>query len=155
MRLVFDHVVPLPRDEVFRFHTNPTNLARLLEGWRGFRMLRHEGSIRVGAEVWLEQRFAGFVPVVMGFRHVLDDPPRAFAEQLVHGPFDRFHHLHEFEDKRGGTRVRDVLDVRAKACFGGELGTRVLVAPFVRELFRFRHAALERIARGELLPRGP
>ena len=153
MLRTFEHRVALPLEELFRFHADPGNLSTLLTGWPGFRILRHASSVQVGSEVWLAQTFAGCVPVVMGFRHVLFDPPRCFAEELVHGPFARFHHAHEFEPAGpagSGTLVRDTVEFRVKACFGGELGTRLFAEPFVRELFRFRHAALDRLARGEL-----
>jgi ligand-binding SRPBCC domain-containing protein len=150
VQCVFEHWVELPRDDVFRFHEDPANLARLLEGWPGFRVLRHGGSIEVGREVWVEQIFAGCVPIVMGFRHVVYERPHRFAEEVLHGPFARFHHEHAFApagpDARA-TRVRDTLELEVKPIFGGAWATRRFAEPFVRRMFAHRHAALERLAR--------
>jgi ligand-binding SRPBCC domain-containing protein len=148
VQLEFEHTVPIARAELFAFHADPANLAVLLADWKGFRLLRHERTIRVGAEVWFEQTVAGFIPIVIGVRHVLYEPPLRFAEELIHGPFDTFRHVHEFEEVPRGTRVRDVLEIRVRRLFGGELATRLLVAPRLRELFRVRHAALDRLSKG-------
>jgi ligand-binding SRPBCC domain-containing protein len=150
VQLTFEHDVAIGRRELFEFHEHPANLALLLAGWPGVRILRHAGSIRVGAELWIEQMFAGCVPVVMGFRHSVYEPPARFAEVLIHGPFERFHHVHEFVEVAGGTRVRDTVAFHVKPIFGGELSTRRLARPFIARMFAFRAAALDRLARGEL-----
>jgi ligand-binding SRPBCC domain-containing protein len=155
VQLVFEHLVSAPLEPLFAFHEHPANLALLLDGWPGFRMLRHTDSIEVGAEVWIEQLIAPLLPVVMGFRHVEHAPPVRFAEQLIHGPFDVFHHIHEFEARGAATLVRDRVEFRVRRLYGGGFTTRVYVEPVLRRLFAFRAAALDRWAARESAAQAP
>jgi ligand-binding SRPBCC domain-containing protein len=142
----FEQLVPLPREVVFRFHANPAQLALLLEHRRGFRLLGHEGHIRPGAMTRVVDPF-GPLPVAMAFEHVLLDPPSVFEERMVHGPFERFVHRHEFHPEAGGTRLVDLLDIALPPWLGGETGMRLVAGPHIRRAFAHRHAELLRLAR--------
>ena len=143
--LIFEQRVACPRQPLFAFHQDPGHLADLLRGLTGFRVLRHEGNIAPGSETWTEQMMLGFVPVVLGFRHTDLDPPHSFQERIIHGPFSRFVHRHEFEARGEETIVRDQLDVGVPLHFGGELAMRVLLGPWMRSFFALRHLALEEL----------
>ncbi len=144
MRLRFAHWVFASAEEVFAFHEDPANLARLLEGWRTFSLHAHQGSIRPGCVTSVWERILR-VPIRMDFVHDLYDPPRRFGEHQLSGPFARFFHVHEFLPMFGGVLVQDLLDLRLKRALGGELATRALVAPRMRRFFEERHRALDRI----------
>ena len=151
MELSFEHVIPAPIERVFRFHASPVNLTALHRDPGTFRLLHHDGDVRPGCTTWFEQTVAGFVPVVLGFRHVTYEPPHRFAEELIHGPYERFVHEHEFEARGGGTLVRDRLDVAVPWQYGGTLALRVVVAPRIRAAFVARQQALRALAARDLL----
>jgi len=151
VNLVFETTVPAPREGVFAFHATPANLPVLLAGWAGFRLLRHDGSVRPGSETWTVQSVAGIVPLAMGFRHGPWEPPARFEEGMIHGPFARFHHRHEFEECPEGTRVRDRIEILLPWWFGAAFSTRRTVGPALRRFFAFRHASLGRLARSGAL----
>jgi ligand-binding SRPBCC domain-containing protein len=90
--------------------------------------------------------FARVLPLVLGFRHVVFEPDRQFAEQAIHGPFSKFFHAHEFESRAGGTLVRDRLEISLPWYYGGEMAVRLLVAPEVKRMFRHRAKALHDLA---------
>lgn len=108
MHFCFEHVVPASRDSVFRFFQNPAGLDLLHAGWSRVRLLHHENQVRVDAETWVEVTVAGLIPMVLGFRHMLFEPPFRFGEEAIHGPFTRFAHVHEFIARDGTTVVRDL-----------------------------------------------
>lgn len=145
MRFVFEQTVPAAPEPVFAFFADPANLAVLHRDDDGFRLLHHAGSIAAGHQTWIECRVARVLPVVLGFHHDGLDAPHSFSDQLVHGPFERFAHRHEFDPVVAGTRVRDVLDIRLPWYYGGELAMRWWIAPGVHARFRLRHDALARI----------
>ena len=68
-----------------------------------------------------------------------------FEEHLIAGPFALFTHVHRFQAEGAATRVTDELEVRLRWWLGGELATRILVAPRLRRAFAARHAALSRL----------
>ena len=145
MEFLFETTVPAPREAVFAFHADPANLDALMAGWPGYRLLRHDGSVRPGSSTWVRQRVAVVLSFVIGLRHHLCEPPARFAESRIAGPFARFDHLHEFEEAPGGTLVRDRLHLRLAPWWGGEAATRWLVAPMVRRMWAHRHRSLHRM----------
>jgi ligand-binding SRPBCC domain-containing protein len=146
MKFRFERLIALPRSTVFAFHNDPAHLALLHRGQRAFRLLHHDGNPGVGSRTWFEINVGGILPVVLGFQHTCYDPPHCFGEQLIHGPFSRFSHMHEFDEVDGGTLVRDLLDVELPWYYGGELSMKTLVAPLLQRAFTFRGDALERLA---------
>lgn len=142
MHFYFEHIVPVPRDSVFHFFQNPARLELLHAGWSTLRLLHYENQVRVGAETWVEVTVAGFVPMVLGFRHTLFEPPVRFGEEVIHGPFSRFTHIHEFIGRKGTTVVRDQLVVCWPWHYGGNAVMRCAVAPTLRKTFQHRAEAL-------------
>lgn len=153
MRLLFEHAVPVPPETVFGFFDKPANLAVLHRGRRSFRLLWHEDRVRLGGEIWVEETVVGFVPVVLGLRHTVYEPPIRFGESLIHGPFARFDHLHEFVDQNNGTLIRDQLEIELPLVFGGEFAARAILEFQVRRLFQFRQRSLERLAQSGVVSR--
>jgi ligand-binding SRPBCC domain-containing protein len=144
MRFRFEHEVWAGRESVFAFFENPKRLEWLHDGWSRTRVLRCEEQVRTGAETWVEVMLGGFVPVVMGFRHMLFESPVCFGEEAIHGPFSRFVHVHEFESREGGTVVRDLLEVCLPWYYGGERAVEKVVGPVLRGMFGHRAQALRR-----------
>ena len=145
MEFCFEQVINASREVLFAFHANPPNLAVLFRDDPTFRLLHHDGDIRPGCTTWFENTVAWCVPVVMGFRHIAYEPPHRFCDELIHGPYERFMHTHEFEECPEGGLVRDRLDVRLSWQYGGETVLRLVIAPRIRRAFAFRQRALERI----------
>lgn len=146
MHFCFEHVVPASRDSVFSFFQNPARLELLHAGWSRVRLLHYENQVRVGAETWVEVTVAGFLPMVLGFRHTLFEPPVRFGEEAIHGPFYKFIHVHEFIGRNGTTVVRDHLVVSWPWHYGGKVALRYAVAPAIRRMFQHRAEALIRLA---------
>jgi ligand-binding SRPBCC domain-containing protein len=153
MKVCFEHRVSLPVEVVFHFHENPAHLELMHCNWPGFRLLHHDGRVLPGSTTWIEQSIARCVPVVLGFRHTIYEPPTRFGEVLIHGPFRRFTHIHEFQQVGETTVVRDLLDVKLPWRYGGELGMRLFVGPAIRRVFASRHSVLTQLAQNDQLAR--
>lgn len=144
MKLRFEHHVAAPRERLFEFHSDPANLALLLDGWSGFALLAHDGHIRPGARVRLEQRVALWRHEMV-FEHFVLEPPHRFGERQIRGPFQRFEHVHEFLEAQKGTRVVDSVTFELPWRLGGSLAERLVVAPVLSRFFEFRRAAYRRL----------
>ena len=145
MELVFETTIACPIDHAFQFHESHEHLSILMRGWKSFRLLHHEGSILPGRTLWIEETFAGCMPVVLGFRHKQYEPPYKFSEEIIHGPFQHFEHIHEFEDIDGYTLIRDRIEIGLPVKYGGVWADRMFVAPRMRNAFSHRHRALENL----------
>jgi len=146
MQFQFEQMIALPRTTVFAFHEDPEHLALLHHGWSAFRMIHHDGRLHPGSRTWFETTIAGILPVVMGFEHTVYEPPHRFGEQLIHGPFRKFTHIHEFDEVSMGTMVRDLLEIELPWYYGDELGMQFFVAPMLKRAFKFRADTLLKLA---------
>jgi ligand-binding SRPBCC domain-containing protein len=146
MRFQFEQRIALPRPVVFAFHEDPEHLVLLHEGWAAFRMIHHSGRVNQESKIWFETTIAGILPVAMGFEHIVYEPPLRIGEQLIHGPFRKFTHTHEFDEINTGTIVRDLLDVELPWYYGGEFVMKLFVAPMLQRAFRLRGETLLKLA---------
>jgi len=147
----FEHIVSAPGKRVFEFFENPQRLELLHAGWSKIRLLHHESRVRLGAEIWVEVGVLGFIPMVLGFRHTLFEPPIRFGEEAIHGPFSRFIHIHEFIPRDENSVVRDLLEISLPWHYGGEAVMRHAVAPKIRRMFRDRAETLIRLIDDDIL----
>jgi len=146
MEFCFKHTLELPLETVFAFHENPTHLTALHQNRSGFRLLSHEGNVKVGSTTWVEVTIVGFLPVVLGFQHDLYERPKRFGEHLIHGPFRKFIHIHEFQSNGNKTIVLDQLDISLPWQYGGELSTRLILEPIIQRVFHLRSQAYSQIS---------
>jgi hypothetical protein len=72
------------------------------------------------------------------------DPPHRFVDEQVRGPYRLWRHEHTFEEKGGGTSVRDHVDY---AVPGGLLVQKFVVGRDVMQIFDFRRRKLQEIFR--------
>ncbi len=151
MEVTFQQVLDAAREDLFAFHTEPQNLAVLLEGWPGFRLLSHSGHIRVGAQTTLTQSVGPF-RFHMTFEHFLLEPPSRFGERMVAGPFARFEHVHVFHVEGTRTAIVDRLSYELPWHWGGRLAERWIVSPTLRKFFAFRENAYRRLIAAGRIP---
>ncbi|MBD3173540.1 MAG: CDP-paratose 2-epimerase [Armatimonadia bacterium] len=138
-------VLPAPLAEVFEFFSNAGNLAELTPPWVDFEMLT-EGPVemKVGALIDYRIKIHG-IPV--GWRTEITewDPPHAFTDEQLRGPYRKWIHRHRFEEAEGGTRVTDHVEYAAP---GGRLVEALFVRRDVERIFDRRTVRLLEIFSG-------
>lgn len=130
------------REDVFGFFSDARNLEMLTPSFLRFRITKiPEEGLFEGALIEYRLRLHG-VPVRWRTRIDRWDPPNAFVDTQLKGPYRLWHHTHEFEELDGGTLVRDV--VRYRLPFGalGDLVAGALVARDVAVIFGYRRTRL-------------
>jgi hypothetical protein len=131
-----------PLQEVFAFFADPLNLEVLTPPWLRFEIgTAHAFEMRQGTLIDYRLRLHG-IPLSWRSAITVWDPPRKFIDDQVKGPYRLWQHEHLFEEKDGGTMVRD--HVRY-AVPGGSLVNRLLVARDVARIFEFRRRKLSEI----------
>lgn len=134
--------LPRPREEVFRFFSDARNLETLTPPWLRFRIATERPiEMGVGTEIDYRLRIHG---VPMRWRSSIDlwEPPHRFVDRQLRGPYRLWVHLHEFEERDGGTLCRDEVEY---AVPGGELVDRLFVRRDLERIFRFRAETLKRL----------
>ena len=74
------------------------------------------------------------------------EPPRMYVDRLVKSSFRAMHHVHEFEERDGGTLMRDTLDWISPFGILGRIADAVAIAPHLRRFVTRKQQALKAIA---------
>lgn len=139
--------IPLPRDRVFPFFAAAENLERITPPELRFRVLTPLPiEMRRGALIDYRLSLDG-VPFRWRTEITEWDPPHAFTDTQLRGPYHTWVHRHTFEEVEGGTLMRDEVRWRVPLWpLGG------LAIPFVRRkvarIFAFRQEALGALLMG-------
>jgi ligand-binding SRPBCC domain-containing protein len=143
-------LLPLPREEVFSFFADASNLERITPPHLRFRILSPV-PIEMGPGTRIQYRLSLF-RIPFSWSSVISewDPPSKFVDEQVRGPYARWVHTHEFVEERDATSIRDRVEYELPL---GRLGR--LAQPLVRyelgRIFRFRGDSI----RALLLPDDP
>jgi hypothetical protein len=127
--------LPRPREEVFAFFSNPSNLDAITPPWLQFRTITPAPiEMRAGALIDYKLRLRGFT---MRWRTKIKvwEPPMRFVDEQIRGPYRTWIHEHTFENRDGGTLVCD----RVRYAVPFDLFVHGwLVRPDIERIFRYR-----------------
>ncbi len=127
---------PLP--EVFAFFSNAHNLEQLTPAFLKFRVLgTSTPALQEGTLIDYKLSLHG-IPMKWQSRIEVWQPGKQFVDTQVRGPYQLWHHTHEFEEYQDGTILRDRVRYRMPlGGFGDALATP-LVQRDLKTIFDFR-----------------
>jgi hypothetical protein len=73
------------------------------------------------------------------------EPPARFVDLQLQGPYRHWRHLHEFEETRDGTRMRDVVDYELPLGPLGTVARSLFVRRALTRIFDYRRAAIAEV----------
>lgn len=137
-------------DEVFPFFADAFNLEALTPPLLRFRVVTPRPiDLYAGALIQYALKLRG-VPISWLTSIQRWDPPHAFVDTQIKGPYALWHHTHTFEPDdsdptRPGTIMTDT--VRYGIAFGplGELANKLMVRRDVEAIFDYRAAEIPRL----------
>jgi uncharacterized protein YbjT (DUF2867 family)/ligand-binding SRPBCC domain-containing protein len=127
-----------PIEEVFAFFSKPENLGRITPSGMGFDRLSSDMDMRAGLEI--DYRIRPLLGIPMRWRTRIDsyEPPIAFSDVQLRGPYRRWEHRHTFTSVPGGTLIEDDVTYSLPLGLLGELAHRLVVRNQLLEIFRHR-----------------
>jgi ligand-binding SRPBCC domain-containing protein len=137
--------LPLPQPEVFAFFAEAANLGRITPPELGFEILSPL-PMAMQAEALIDYRLRLFgVPFLWRTRITEWDPPHAFVDEQIQGPYAEWVHRHTFAPLPDGcTRIQDEVRYRLPLAPFGEIAYPIVRLQLQR-IFRYRQAATQRL----------
>ena len=134
--------LPQTRAEIFAFFADPQNLERLTPAWLRFVILTRDPiEMKKGTILDYRLKIRG-IPMRWQSEIATWDPPTRFVDRQTRGPYTLWLHEHSFTDYEGGTLVGDNV---MYAPPGGWIVQKLLVAPDLQRIFRYRHQVLQEL----------
>jgi ligand-binding SRPBCC domain-containing protein len=129
--------IPLPPEEVFPFFAAAENLERITPPELRFRILTAL-PIEMGRGTLIDYRLR-LEGIPFRWRTEISewDPPRAFTDRQLRGPYHTWIHRHTFEPMGSGTLMRDRVDYRLPLWPFGEPALP-LVRRKIARIFEYR-----------------
>ncbi|MDP9004680.1 MAG: SRPBCC family protein [Verrucomicrobiota bacterium] len=132
--------LPRPREEVFAFFADATNLDLLTPDWLQFHTITPQPiAMRAGTLIDYQLRLRG-IPIRWRTEIKVWEPPTRFVDEQIRGPYRLWIHEHTFAERDGGTLVRDRVRYAVPFDF---LAHKFLVRPDVERIFAFHTQVLQ------------
>ena len=139
--------LPRPVGEVFAFFSDAWNLDRITPPWLHFRILTpRPPQLTRGALLEYRLRWRR-VPLRWLTEICTWEPPHWFVDRQLRGPYRHWVHEHRFEEKDGGTLVRDSVDYAVPGLLLEPLLYHLVVRKDVEGIFDYRGRKLQELFR--------
>lgn len=130
-----------PRDEVFPFFADASNLERITPKAVRFRILTPRPiEMREGAIIDYALRIKG-IPIRWRTEITAWDPPNRFADSQIKGPYHLWEHTHTFKETDDGASTIMTDTVRYSPR-GGAIMNRLFVERDVKRIFEHRNRVI-------------
>ena len=143
--LEMEQWIPQPLDKTFSFFKKCENLEPLTPEYLNFRIVdKSTDTVREGTTIDYRLRLHG-VPFSWQSMITQWEPNRQFADIQTKGPYTYWHHKHEFENKNGGTLIKD--HVTYKVPFGilGDLLAYNFIRKDLETIFLYRRSKIKEL----------
>jgi ligand-binding SRPBCC domain-containing protein len=143
-------IVRAPVDEVFAFHLDTRNAARIAPRTMPVLAVRGSFPLSQGDEVELDVRLWP-LPLRQTWRVRAERivPPSLVVDRMLTGPFPAWTHEHRFADLGDGTtRLTDHVDYRVPLGVLGTLADRLVLHRLLDRAFRARQAVTRELLEG-------
>ena len=134
--------LPLQLDNVFEFFSKAENLQRITPPELNFRILTPTPiSMEVGTLIDYRLQLFG-LPFTWRTRISQWDPPHAFTDEQIKGPYSLWVHRHTFESTSDGTLIRDHVRYRLPLSPLGDIALPIVKLQ-LRRIFTHRQKAVQ------------
>ena len=142
---IVEHWLPLPIDKVFSFFKEPKNLEKITPDYLNFKVLKQSSNvISEGTKINYRLSLHGF-PMWWQSKIVDWEPNQKFSDTQTHGPYNHWYHTHEFEEKEGGTLIRDHVKYKLPLGIPGDCVVGSWVQKDLENIFDYRRKKIEEI----------
>ncbi len=143
-RLEFEQFIPLNLQDAWTYFSSPKNLNEITPDDLSFQILTSDIEQMYLGQI-IEYKispFSGFsLPWVTEITHLKET--EFFVDEQRFGPYEFWHHRHQFKSVEGGVLMKDLLHYRLPFGVVGKLVDRLVVKKKVMSIFQHRFSRLE------------
>jgi ligand-binding SRPBCC domain-containing protein len=139
-----EQLVPAPRDRVFAFFADPTNLTEITPPWIGFQVVRLEQHPLAGGT--MQEYRIRWLRVPLRWESLIAEfeDGRTFTDVQTRGPYAYWRHEHTFEALDAeSTLVRDRVQYALPFGIVGAITHTLLVRRQLRDIFDYRARVID------------
>ena len=140
--LIEEQWLPAPRERVFAFFADAGNLDAITPPWMNFAMLTPRPILMQAGTLIDYKLKVRWLPMRWRSEIVVWEPPSRFIDVQRRGPYRHWHHEHAFEERDGGTLIRDRIEYAVPGWLLEPLVNRWFVAPDLRKIFEHRKSRI-------------
>ncbi len=140
-----EQFIPQPPEEIFHFFKDPANLETITPPSLNFHIESvSTPEIEQGTVIDYKLKIRG---IPAKWKTEIDEwkPPFRFVDNQTKGPYQLWHHTHEFRPFLGGTLMVDRVRYRLPLGYVGWLAASKFVRKDVEEIFKFRRNYISRM----------
>ncbi len=149
MRFIRESLIKATAEEVFAFHTQPDALIKLIPPWEHARVVQQADISVVGSRTIVAMKVFGLFTTTWIAQHTVYEPPRAFEDIQLKGPFRRWRHRHVVTPHAQGAVLRDEIDYEPPFGPFGRLLAPHLIQKRLIKLFEYRHEVTRQFCEGK------
>ncbi len=139
MQFVKESVIRASPERVFAFHELPDAFERLIPPWENASIIQKADISKIGSRAIIEQKIFGIFPSRWVAEHTAYDPPRAFEDIQISGPFKSWRHRHIVTPHPDGAVLRDEVEFEPPLWILGLIAAPFVILPKIEKMFEFRH----------------
>jgi ligand-binding SRPBCC domain-containing protein len=136
-----------PLEEVWSFFSRPENLNEITPEHVSFELLSDIEGVEMYEGMIIQYNIAPLLGIKMNWvteiTHIREK--QYFIDEQRFGPYGFWHHQHWFEEKDGGTLMKDILHYKVPYGIIGNIANALFVEKMVNQIFDFREETIEKI----------
>lgn len=135
--------VPQPLNKTFSFFKEAENLEKLTPKFLNFKVLNQSTQeIQEGTKINYRLSLHG---CPLSWQSQITDwiPDHKFSDIQLKGPYNHWHHTHEFEEKNGGTLIKDRIQYKLPFGIAGDLIAGKWIRKDLQLVFSYRYKNID------------
>lgn len=139
--------IPISLDQAWEFFSSPANLSVITPKKLKFKILsKHHGEKMYAGQI-IEYTVRPLLGIPLYWMTEITHVKRMeyFVDEQRFGPYSFWHHQHHFKEVEGGVEMTDIVHYKLPLYFLGSLANTILVKNQLRQIFDYRHKAVEDI----------
>lgn len=141
------HQLEESKEEIWKFISDPKNLAVITPDYMGFDIVSKALSNRMYPGMIIEYRVSPLFGIktrwVTEITHVKDHT--YFVDEQRIGPYKLWHHQHILEENEGGTLMTDIVSYQPPFGVLGSLANSLIIKNKLEEIFAYRTKVLDQL----------